>query len=48
MMGKQKKTLLAISVQWARLKTNRAFKSQILDINAHAGFTVSFNKINTL
>lgn len=48
MMGKQKKSLLAISVQRARLKIKCAFKSRILDINAHAGLTVSFNKINAL
>lgn len=48
MMGKQKKLLLAISVQWVRLEINVPFRAGIVDANTDAGLTTSSNNVITL
>lgn len=48
MMGKQKKSLLAISVQRVRLEINVPFRAGIVDANTDAGLTTSSNNVITL
>lgn len=48
MMGKQKKSLLAISVQQVRLEINVPFRAGIVDANTDAGLTTSSNNVITL